>query len=60
MIKYKRITFEERVKIELLLEQRKSNAEILWTLDRHKSAITREVNRWIQNPRDKYKAQLGL
>jgi IS30 family transposase len=59
MIKYKRITFEERVKIELLLEQRKSKAEISRTLDRHKSSITREVNRWVQNPRDKYKAQLA-
>lgn len=59
MIKYKRITFEERVKIELLLEQRKTKAEISRTLDRHKSSITREVNRWVQNPRDKYKAQLA-
>ena len=43
MRKYKRLTFEERVKIETLLEQGKNKTEIANYLYRSKSTITNEI-----------------
>ena len=45
MKEYKRISYEERVKIELMLEQGKRPSEISITLHRHKSTIIREIKR---------------
>jgi IS30 family transposase len=45
MKKYTRISFEERVKIELMLSQGKCPAAISKVLNRAKSSITREINR---------------
>jgi IS30 family transposase len=43
MSKYKRLTYEDRVKIETLLEQGKTKSEIAFYLDRSKSTITNEI-----------------
>jgi IS30 family transposase len=42
---YKRITLDERVRIEKLLSHNKTYTEIGFILNRHKSSICREVNR---------------
>jgi len=48
-----------RVKIELLLEQGKSKVHISRALERNKSTISREVNRWVVRKYDTYKARLA-
>ena len=57
--KYKRLTFEERVIIQTLIDENKSKAFIATKLNRARSTITREVNKWIVNPDDKYDATLA-
>ncbi len=42
---YTRISYEERVKIELLLSQGKKRSEIALTLNRPRSTINREIER---------------
>lgn len=44
--KYKRLTLKERVVIETLLQENKSKSYIAKTLNRSRSTITREVNKW--------------
>jgi len=44
--KYKRLTLKERVVIEILLQENKSKTYIAKTLNRSRSTITREVNKW--------------
>jgi IS30 family transposase len=56
MKEYRRISFEERVKIEVLLSQGKHPAEISRVLNRAKSSITREIKR---NSGSEYKANLA-
>jgi transposase, IS30 family len=46
MRKYKRLTYEDRVKIETLLEQGKSKSEIAIYLSRSKSTITNEIKNY--------------
>jgi IS30 family transposase len=50
---YKRLSFEERVKIELLLNEHFSPTQIAEKLDRTKTTITREINKY---PKGKYDA----
>ena len=57
--KYKRLTFEERDIIQTLIDENKSKAFIATKLNRARSTITREVNKWIVNPDDKYDATLA-
>ncbi|WBL23723.1 IS30 family transposase [Zunongwangia sp. HRR-M8] len=57
--KYKRLTFKERVVIQTLLEENKTKSFIAKKLDRSRSTITREVNKWVVNPDDKYDATLA-
>lgn len=42
---YSRVTWEDRIKIKLLLEQGKSDTEISLEIGKHKSTVGREVNR---------------
>ena len=44
--KYERLTLNERIVIETLLQENKSKSYIAKTLNRSRSTITREVNKW--------------
>ena len=44
--KYQRLTLKERVVIETLLQENKTKSYIAKTLNRSRSTITREVNKW--------------
>jgi IS30 family transposase len=53
---YKRLSFEERVKIELLLKEHFSPSQIAEKLGRTNSTITREINKY---PKFKYDAHFA-
>ena len=57
--KYIRLTLSERVIIETLLGENKSKSDIARKLGRSRSAVGAEINKWIRNPRDRYKATLA-
>lgn len=57
--KHPRLSLKERVVIETLLEENRSKSFIAKRLNRSRSTITREVNKWVVNPGDKYKAELA-
>jgi IS30 family transposase len=57
--KNSRLTHKERIQIETLLNENKSKAYISKVLNRSRSTITREVNKWVQNIGDKYSADLA-
>lgn len=57
--KKSRLTHKERIQIETLLNENKSKAYIAITLNRSRSTITREVNKWVQCDRDKYSSDLA-
>jgi IS30 family transposase len=56
---YKRLSLKERVIIETLLGENRSKAFIAIKLNRSRSTITREINKWIQHPGEKYMAELA-
>ncbi|GLB52657.1 transposase InsI for insertion sequence element IS30A [Neptunitalea chrysea] len=56
--KHKRLSLKERVIIQTLLEENKSKSFIAKKLNRSRSTITREVNKWVSDPSDKYDASL--
>jgi len=55
---YRRLTFQERVIIETLLNQKKKKAHIAKQLNRSRSTIVREVNPWGTKP-GSYNAELA-
>jgi IS30 family transposase len=57
--KYKRLSFQERVIIETLLGENKTKSFISERLKRARSTITREINKWVQNPGETYNAELA-
>lgn len=57
--RYKRLTTEERTKIEAYLILHKSKAEIARLLNRPRCTITREINHWVRKPNDRYSASLA-
>ena len=57
--KYTRLTLAERIKIETLLSQKKNKTFIANYLDRSPSTISREVNKWVAKPLNKYNAKLA-
>lgn len=57
--KNSRLTHKERIQIETLLNEKKSKAYIAKTLNRARSTITREVNKWVESDKDKYSAELA-
>jgi len=60
--KHKRLSLKERVIIQTLLEENKSKSFIAKKLNRSRSTITREVNKWVSNPvktNEKYDASLA-
>lgn len=56
---YKRLSLKERVIIQTLLEENKPKSFIAKRLNRSRSTISREINKWIDTPRDKYDATLA-
>jgi IS30 family transposase len=57
--KYVRLTLSERVIIETLLGEKKSKSAIAKKLHRSRSTICKEINRWVVEPGDNYKAELA-
>jgi transposase, IS30 family len=57
--KCKRLSLEERFVIETLLKEKKSKSYIAKRLNRARSTLTREINKWVQTPRDSYNAKLA-
>ncbi len=57
--KHSRLSLKERVIIQTLLEENKTKAYIAKTLNRARSTISREVNKLVANPGDKYDADLS-
>ncbi len=57
--KHSRLSLKERVIIQTLLEEDKSKSFIAKKLNRSRSTITREVNKWVSNPDDTYDASLA-
>lgn len=52
--KYRRLSEEERIKIEVLLQEKRSANYIAKVLGRHRSTISREIRKWVVHPTDKY------
>ena len=52
----RRLTLNERIVIQTLLEQNKTKSYIAKHLNRNRSTITREVNNWVKKPTVKYNA----
>lgn len=57
--KYKRLSLQERVIIQTLLEEGKSKSFIANKLSRSRSTISREINKWMGDPKDIYDACLA-
>lgn len=57
--KCKRLSLAERIVIETLLKEKRSKSYIATTLNRSRSTVTREVNKWGDNPIEIYSAQLA-
>jgi IS30 family transposase len=57
--KCKRMSLEERIVIQTLLKEKRSKSYIANKLNRARSTITREVNKWIQKPSESYDAKLA-
>jgi transposase, IS30 family len=57
---YKRLTFNDRLVIQTLWgHEGITKTDIARRLNRHKSTICREINRWTKGKNNKYKAQLA-
>lgn len=57
--KHKRLTLKERVIIQTLLDEKKSKTYIAKRLNRARSTISREINKLVSNPTEKYDADLS-
>jgi len=57
--KHRRLTLKERVIIETLLNENRSQAYIAKQLNRARSTISREINKLVNKPNDKYDANLS-
>jgi len=57
--KHRRLTYKERVVIQTLLDEKRTKAYIAIKLNRSRSTITREVNKWVTKPIEKYDAFLA-
>ena len=56
---YKRLSLSERVVIETLIGEKRTKSYIAKKLNRSRSTIGNEINAWIKNPEDRYKAELA-
>jgi transposase, IS30 family len=55
----RRLTLNERIVIQTLLNENKSKSYIAKQLNRNRSTITREVNNWVRKPSDQYDATIA-
>jgi IS30 family transposase len=55
----KRLSLQERTVIETLLDEKRSKTYIADRLNRSRSAITREINKWVGEPWQRYSAELA-
>lgn len=55
----RRLTLNERIVIQTLLEQNKTKSYIAAHLNRNRSTITREVNNWVKKLTDHYDATIA-
>jgi len=58
-IKHRKLSLQERVQIETLLNEKKTKAYIANYLNRARSTISREINKWVQDKTHKYNADLA-
>ena len=56
---YKRLSKKERVTIEVLLREGRSQSYISKVLSRSRSTINREVRKWVRLPQDMYDSELA-
>ena len=56
---HSKLSLNERIIIETLLKENKSKTYIAIQLKRSTSSVSREVNKWIIKPSDKYNAELA-
>jgi len=57
--KHRRLTLKERIQIETLLNENRSKAYIAKQLNRSRSTISREINKLVNKPNDKYDVNLS-
>ena len=57
--KHRRLSLAERIIIETLLNEEKSKAYIAKKLNRSRSTISREINKWFVNGKGKYDAKIA-
>jgi len=57
--KHRKLSLQERVQIETLLNEKKTKAYIANYLNRARSTISREINKWVQDKTHKYNADLA-
>jgi IS30 family transposase len=57
--KYRRLSLKERIKIETLLEEKRTKIFIAKQLKRSRSTVSREINKWVEMPGVKYNAELA-
>jgi transposase, IS30 family len=57
--KYTRLSLSERIVIETLLGEKRTKSYIAQKLNRARSTISNEINVWVKNPEDRYKAELA-
>ena len=55
----RRLTLNERIVIQTLLEQKKNKSYIAKHLNRNRSTITREINNWVKKLTDHYDATIA-
>ncbi|MCB4800348.1 helix-turn-helix domain-containing protein, partial [Neotamlana laminarinivorans] len=58
-LKHRRLSLAERIKIETLFNENKTKAYIAKKLNRSRSTISREINKWVVKKGDKYDAHLA-
>lgn len=57
--KYTRLSLSDRIIIETLLGEKRTKSYIAKKLNRARSTIGNEINAWVKNPEDRYKAGLA-
>lgn len=57
--KYKRLSYQERVIIETLLNEKRTHSYIAQKIGRSRSTVNREIRKWVETKWDSYKAELA-
>ncbi len=59
-IKHRKLSLKERIIIETLLKENKTQSHISKTLSRARSTISRELKKWGENYRKDYSADIAF